>query len=92
MPVQFVDKKGFKRLRFNRNTSHNGKEYGPDYPDQECDVENQSAFHYLAQGRAVEVKEKPAPSLPGSSDVQVRDPVSEHRDPVLPSGGQRRGK
>lgn len=77
-PVGFVETKGTKRLRFTRNTSYNGTDYGPDYPQDSCEVENRYAYQFIGQGRAVELR-----GVPGVSDVQVRDPIAENRDPVV---------
>jgi len=86
MPVEFVNKKkGPKRLRFTRNTSYNGCDYGPDYPVQECDVDPAAAFRFINQGRAVEVSSSlPASETPGGGQqVQTRDPEPINRDPVI---------
>lgn len=86
MPVEFVNKKkGPRRLRFIRNTSYNGCDYGPDYPAQECDVDAASAFRFTSQGRAVEVSSSlPATEAPvGGQQVQTRDPRPVNRDPQL---------
>jgi len=83
MPVDFINPKNPpRRLRFVRNTSYQGTDFGPDYPQQECDVDAASAFRFISGARAVEVKSEP----PGGSPVgqaQHRDPQPTNRDPVV---------
>jgi hypothetical protein len=53
MAVGFEKATGTRRVRFTSNVSHDGADYGPDYPDQECDLDAKSAANYVRQGRAV---------------------------------------
>lgn len=93
-PVEVINEKGAtRRLKFLRNTSYNGKDYGPDYESDEADVDPRWTANFLANGRAVEVeaaKSKAAPGGPAPGEVQVRDPDPEHRDPQLPSQGAKK--
>jgi hypothetical protein len=84
-PVEFANEKTKKTLRFLRNTAYNGKDYGPGLPDGDtAEVEGRWVIVFLENGRAVEVAAEKNPSLP-LGEVQVADPVAEHRDPELPT-------
>jgi hypothetical protein len=86
VPVEIISqKKGLqpRRLRFVRNTAYQGTDYGPDYGQDECEVDAPAAFRFIGQGRAIDLdapQEFPA-AAPGQ--VQTRDPQPEHRDPVV---------
>jgi hypothetical protein len=85
-PVETVNDKGaLRRLKFLRNTAYNGTDYGPDYPEQEADVDSRWSVVFLSNGRAVEAEDKAMKKGgPEKGEVQVRDPQPEHRDPQLP--------
>lgn len=86
-PVEVVNEKSAgHRLKFLRNTSYNGTDYGPDYESDEADVDARWSAVFLANGRAVEVEAKTKGGGPPKDEVQVRDPKPEHRDPELPLG------
>jgi hypothetical protein len=84
-PIEIVnDKSARRRLKFLRNTSYDGQDYGPDYKSDEADVDSRWSAVFLNNGRAVEVEGKATKGGPDKGAVQVRDPVVEHRDPELP--------
>lgn len=56
MPVEFADKKGTRRIRFITGVHHDGVDYGPEYKQQEANVNPAAAASYVAQGRAVYVE------------------------------------
>lgn len=56
------------RLKFLRNTTYEGRDYGPDYEEAEAEVTKDWARRFIASGHA----------------VVVRDPQPEHRDPGPP--------
>lgn len=86
MPVELLNqKKGLqpRRLRFVRNTAYKGTDYGPDYGQDECQVDPASAFRFIEQGRAIDLdapQEVPV-TVPG--EVQTRDPQPANRDPEI---------
>lgn len=84
-PVQIVNNQGAKRrLKFLRNTSYEGADYGPDQEaGDEADVDPRWAAVFLENGRAVAL-DSAAPPGPAPGEVQTRDPRPEHRDPQLP--------
>jgi hypothetical protein len=83
-PVEIVTDKGARRrLKFLRNTSYDGTDYGPDYKSDEADVDPRWSAVFLNNGRAVEVEAK-TKNGPAKGEAQVRDPAPEHRDPQLP--------
>lgn len=56
MPVEFADRKQTRRVKFVTGVHHDGVDYGPDYEQQEADVNAAAAAAYVAQGRAVYVE------------------------------------
>lgn len=78
------------RVRFITNVAHGGTDYGPDFAEDEALLPAKAAFHYVAQGRAVEVDELPsAPPLTTQSVTPPAAPALEGREtaasPAAPS-------
>ena len=61
MAVGFEKEGGTRRVRFLTDVSHSGKEYGPQYDEQECDVDARDAAIYVRQGRAEYVGDSTPP-------------------------------
>ena len=53
------------RIKFIRNKCYQGRDYGPDYPEQIADVDEKWARAFLASGSAVVAEGESAP-LPRS--------------------------
>jgi hypothetical protein len=49
------DPKRLVKIKFVRNTSDGGEDYGPDYPKKVADVPFHRAAAYIRQGRAIAV-------------------------------------
>jgi hypothetical protein len=79
-PVEVLNDKGpATKLRFVRNTTYNGQDYGPDHDSDTAEVDSHWAPIFLGNGRAVEAG-------PVTGKPAHRDPEAEHRDPeVAPS-------
>lgn len=53
--VRFADKTGTRRVQFTTGVFHDGADYGPDFDEQEADINPAAALAYVQQGRAVYV-------------------------------------
>lgn len=58
MAVDFEKQRAPRRIRFTSDVSHDGKDYGPQYAEQECEVDSITAGQYVREGRAEYVDEK----------------------------------
>jgi hypothetical protein len=65
MAIAFEKKDGTRRIRFTSDVSHDGQDYGPQYDEQECEVDSVTAGQYVRQGRAEYVEPKENDSAPG---------------------------
>jgi hypothetical protein len=69
MAVGYEQSGGTQRVRFLCGVSHEGREYGPDYPDKECDLDARSAAIYVREGRAQYVGNDTPPAKAPASDT-----------------------
>lgn len=61
-----------KQIEFTSNVSHEGVDYGPDYPDKIVTLPGYMADAYIAQGRAIEYV-APAPETETGNVAQTGD-------------------
>ncbi len=95
-----------KRIRFTRNTCEGGVDYGPDYPEQVCELGSYRAAYYVRTGRAVEVAPEAevqasapadlppaAPAQAAGAQTSTAQPASEsvNADPAPAPPARRRG-
>lgn len=86
MPLQTKDENDPKRpvkIKFIRNTAHDGEDYGPDYPKKTAEMPFHRAATYIRQGRAEAV----------SSDEELQEVVEAAREGgQLPDKSGRKGR
>lgn len=69
MPIEVPRPGKLIRVRFIRDVCYAGRDYGPSYPEQVADVQEDWAAFFVCAGYAVRVEQQPAeaerPAKPG---------------------------
>jgi hypothetical protein len=73
MAVGYEKKGGRRRVRFIKGVSHSGIDYGPDYDEQECELDARSAAVYVREGRAVYVGDDTPPPKSSTPEAPTVD-------------------
>jgi hypothetical protein len=72
MAIGFETNRGTRRVRFSSNVSHEGVEYGPDYPVHECELDARSAAGYVREGRAAYVGDDTSPEIETFAELPAK--------------------
>jgi hypothetical protein len=73
-PVGFHRTDTTRRIRFVANVAYGGKDYGPDYDEDEADVTANFAYELVHDGRAVFIDE-------GSSEPDIDESIGRDQPP-----------